>query len=91
MKNEPKQPQTEGLAAVGSSDLVGRKWQCIINGKRHTNSKRYGATYTGTVEAIAPENTIYDLMRELADYLETNNAEMGHPDSFQMILLPPNH
>ena len=83
--------QSAAAPAVHSSDLVGCHWKCVINGKRHKNSKRYAATYTGDVQGVLDCTTIYDVLRELADYFEVHNADMDHPDSFQVTLYPPNY
>jgi hypothetical protein len=84
------QPKTESPAAVSSTPLVGREWKVVINGTKTLNARRYGATYTGTIDASGPDQTIYDVLRALAEYLETQNAEMEQPDSFQATLFPPN-
>ena len=74
---------------VKGSDLVGRRWKVVINGRRHLNSERYGATFTGGIQAADAGRSIYDLMHALADYLESNNSEMEHPDSFCVVFPPP--
>jgi hypothetical protein len=70
--------------------LVGRKWKAVINGKRALNGERYSATYTGDIEAADDDQTIYDVLRELACHIEDVNSEMEHPDSFQVTLFAPN-
>ena len=87
MKTPTEQPHAPGGSLPR---LVGRKWKAVINGKRALNGERYSATYTGDIEAADEEQTIYDVLRELACHLEGVNAEMEHPDSYQVTLFPPN-
>lgn len=82
--NEPETP-----SAVSSTQLVGRRWKAVINGRKATNGKRYSATYTGDILESDDDSTLYDVLRSLADHLETVNAEMEQPDSFQVTLAPP--
>jgi hypothetical protein len=72
-----------------SSPLQGRPWKAVINGRKSINGARYAATLTGDIQAAAEGLTIYDVMHSLAAILETNNAEMELPDSFQVTLYPP--
>ena len=81
---------TETQSGSSLDPLVGRKWKAVINGKRGLNGARYSATYTGDIEAAGDDQTIYDVLRELADHLEQVNAEMELPESYQVTLFPPN-
>lgn len=87
MKPTPEKPTATGGSLTR---LVGRKWKAVINGKRALNGERYSVTYTGDIEAADEEQTIYDVLRELACHLEGVNADMEHPDSYQVTLFPPN-
>lgn len=69
-------------------NLVGLKWKAVINGKKALNGERYSARYTGDVLEAAEGDNIYDVMIGLAVHLGTENAEMEHPDSFQVTLFP---
>lgn len=63
----------------------------MVNGKRAINGERYSVTYTGDIEAADGDQTIYDVLRELACLIEEVNAEMEQPDSYQVTLFPPNN
>jgi len=69
-------------------ELFGRKWKAVFNGKRATNGEPYSATYTGRIEDADENGTIYDTLRDLACYLESANADMEKPDSYQVTLFP---
>lgn len=71
-----------------TTTLTGRKWIVKVNGRTAANGKRYGATWDGTVEQADAGGTIYDLARQLVDYLEQENRRMEFPDSLQ-ITIPP--
>ena len=67
---------------------IGMAWKAVINGRRSLNSHRYSVTLTGEVVDHDEDQTIYDLMCELADQIEQHNPEMEFPESFQVTLYP---
>lgn len=79
MKTELPHPNQGSL-------LKGKKWKAVINGKKHLNGERYSVTLSGDIESSQDWATIYDVMHDLAEHLESDNQEMALPDSFQITL-----
>lgn len=88
--SEENRRDVTALPPTPGSVLRGLKWKAVINGRKCINGARYSATITGEIEASEEWSTIYDVMHDLAEHLESHNREMGLPDSFQITLYPPN-
>ena len=88
--NEPNRNEQPASANAGCVQrLVGRRWKAVINGKKSINGERYSATYTGDITDAIEGSTIYTFLHDVAEHLETVNAEMEYPDSIQVTLPPP--
>ena len=71
-----------------------RPWKAIFNGRTAINGKLYSATYTGTVEDSHAEQgeepaLLYDIIKDLAEHLEKENAAMAILHSCQIFIFSP--
>jgi hypothetical protein len=64
------------------------RWNAKVNGKKHFNGTRYGITLKGVVEVKDPTVSIYLMAQSIAAHIQEEAAEMGHPDSLQITILP---
>lgn len=71
--------------------LIGRRWKAIVNGSNSMNEERYSLTITGDIAEASEGDTVIDVLRSLADYIEEETREMEIKDSFQITLHPPGY
>jgi hypothetical protein len=73
---------------IPTKQLVGRKWQVILNGRRSLNGPRHSLEINGDVQQAPNPVTIYELAQEIIAAAQATAPEMEYPDSIQLTVFP---
>ena len=67
---------------------MNRKFEATVTGKRYLNGSVYQAVFDGAGE-VEERVPVYELLRQLADFLEEENKEMEYPSSLTVTVSVP--
>lgn len=79
---------TKVIQKIPSKQLVGIKWQVILNGRRSLNGPRHSLEINGDIHEADQPVTIYELAQEILNAAKAAAPEMEYPDSLRLTIHP---